>query len=389
MKKRALLIVLDSVGVGALEDAANYGDTGANTLKHIKEKTDIKLENLQKLGLGHIKESGFEKSSDAFGAFGKMAEKSKGKDTTTGHWEIAGLHLPKPFPTFLDGFPKELIADFEKAIGTKTLGNIAASGTAIIEELGEEHIKTGYPIVYTSADSVFQIAANEKVIPVEKLYSICETARGLLTGPYAVARVIARPFIGSKKGEFTRTGARKDFSVKPFGKTILDYLKDGSKDVLAVGKIVDIFAGQGITKSNHAAGNEKCIQATKEYLKTDFDGLCFVNLVDFDMLYGHRRNVEGYAKALLDFDKELPELYKMLNDGDMLIITADHGCDPTHHGTDHTREYVPLLATIKGKEKLVDLGVRSTFSDVAATLAEYFNIEERFNASSFLKELEA
>ncbi len=389
MKKRALLIVLDSVGVGALDDAANYGDSGANTLKHIKEKTGIRLENMQKMGLGHIKESGFEKNISASGAFGKMAEKSNGKDTTTGHWEIAGLRLPNPFPTFPDGFPKDLIESFEKAIGTKTLGNIAASGTAIIQELGEEHIKTGYPIVYTSADSVFQIAANEAVIPVEKLYSICETARNLLAGPYAVARVIARPFVGNKKGEFTRTGFRKDFSVKPFGKTILDFLKDSGKDVLAVGKIVDIFAGQGITQSNHAAGNEKCIQAAKEYLKTDFNGLCFVNLVDFDMLYGHRRNVEGYAKALLDFDKELPELYKMLNNGDMLIITADHGCDPTHKGTDHTREYVPLLAVIKGKEKLVDLGVRSTFADVAATISEYFGLEERFNATSFLNQLEA
>lgn len=388
MSKRALLIVLDSVGVGALPDAYKYGDEGSNTLKHIAENTDLNLPNLASLGLGHIENTGIEKAKNVIGSYGRMAENSPGKDTTTGHWEIAGLALKSPFPTFPNGFPASFMEEFEKAIGTKTFGNKVASGTKILDELGEEHIKTGYPIVYTSADSVFQIAANEEIIPLEKLYEMCNIARNMLKEDMAVARVIARPFVGKKSGGFTRTGARRDFSLTPTGDTMLDVLKANGFDVLAVGKIDDIFSKKGITDSNHAAGNKVCIEATKEYLIRDFNGLCFVNLVDFDMLYGHRRDVEGYARALEYFDNELPKLLDLLNDGDLLIITADHGCDPTHKGTDHTREYVPLLCIIKGKNHSNNLGTRSTFADVAATICEYFGLDERFKAVSFLKEME-
>ncbi|HHU02577.1 MAG TPA: phosphopentomutase [Christensenellaceae bacterium] len=388
MSKRALLIVLDSVGVGALPDAYKYGDEGSNTLKHIAENTDLNLPNLASLGLGHIENTGIEKAKNVIGSYGRMAENSPGKDTTTGHWEIAGLTLSSPFPTFPNGFPASFMKEFEKAIGTKTFGNKVASGTKILDELGEEHIKTGYPIVYTSADSVFQIAANEEIIPLEKLYEMCNIARNMLKDDMAVARVIARPFVGKKSGGFTRTGARRDFSLTPTGDTMLDVLKANCFDVLAVGKIDDIFSKKGITDSNHAAGNKACIEATKEYLIRDFNGLCFVNLVDFDMLYGHRRDVEGYARALEYFDNELPKLLDLLNDGDLLIITADHGCDPTHKGTDHTREYVPLLSYMKGKNYSNNLGTRTTFADVAATICEYFGLDERFKAVSFLKEME-
>ena len=317
-----------------------------------------------------------------------MAEKSPGKDTTTGHWELAGIRLSQPFPTFPDGFPEEVMRRFEEAIGTKTLGNVVASGTAILDELGEEHMRTGYPIVYTSADSVFQIACHEDIIPLERLYEMCEIAREQLTGKYAVGRVIARPFVGTGRGAFKRTGGRRDFSLVPTQPNILDVLKDSGHDVLAVGKIEDIFAHQGITQSNHAAGNPACIEAMKDYLEEPFNGLCFVNLVDFDMVYGHRRNVQGYADALMAFDQALPDILKLLNEGDLLLITADHGCDPTHHGTDHTREYVPLVAVKNGQKKLLNLGTRASFADVAATISDYFGLQERFQAESFLPELE-
>ncbi|MDD2428836.1 MAG: phosphopentomutase [Eubacteriales bacterium] len=388
MKKRVLLIVLDSVGVGALPDADAYGDEGANTIRNIANTVPLHLPHLSALGLGHIQSAGLRKDPGATGAFGKMAERSPGKDTTTGHWEMAGVHLSHAFPTFTNGFPEDFIQRFEAEIGTKTLGNTVASGTVIMDELGEEHLKTGYPIVYTSADSVFQIAANESIIPLEDLYHMCKTAREMLTGELAVGRVIARPFIGSKRGEFSRTPNRRDFSLLPHTASILDNLKSAGKDVLAVGKIEDIFAGRGVTRSNHAAGNAACIQATLEYMAEPFDGLCFVNLVDYDMVFGHRRDVQGYADALMAFDRALPGIQASLNEGDLLVITADHGCDPTFTGTDHTREYVPLLAWMKEMSGLKDLGVRSTFADVAATISEYFGLSERYEAASFMKELE-
>ena len=386
--KRVLLVILDSVGAGALPDAHLYGDEGANTLGNIAKALPLRLPHMNAMGFSHIPGINLEPAAQAAGAFGKMAEQSPGKDTTTGHWEIAGLRLEQAFPTFPDGFPKELISAFEEAIGTRTLGNYASSGTAILDELGEEHIRTGYPIVYTSADSVFQIAANEAVIPPARLYEMCEAARGLLTGPYAVGRVIARPFVGEKTGAFTRTKGRKDFSLDPAGDTILDVLKRGGQEVFGVGKIEDIFNHRGLTGSNHAAGNPACIDATIDYMKQDFEGLCFVNLVDTDMIYGHRRDVEGYRDALEYIDSRMPELTELMGPEDLLIITADHGCDPTFRGTDHTREYVPLLAWKKGMQGLYPLGIRETFSDVAATISEFFGHEERFGAASFLKEME-
>ncbi len=383
--KKAVLIVLDSVGAGELPDAAKYGDAGANTLGHIIAKERPALPNLSALGLARVPGVGLE-NAPARGGYGRMAERSPGKDTTTGHWEIAGLTLARPFPTYPHGFPEDVLGAFERAIGTKTLGNKPASGTAIIEELGAEHLRTGYPIVYTSADSVFQIAAHEDVIPVDSLYDMCETARGILQGEHAVGRVIARPFAGAP-GHFARTPRRRDFSLPPTGATLLDALKESGLSVLGVGKIEDIFCHRGLTGSDHAAGNEACVDSLLAILDAGFHGLCFVNLVDFDMQFGHRRDVAGYARALEDFDRRLPEITGRLNAGDLLIITADHGCDPTHAGTDHTREYVPLLASIRGSEKTADLGTRETFADIAATVCEYFDLPERFGASSFLTDI--
>ncbi|MHC1785872.1 MAG: phosphopentomutase [Christensenellales bacterium] len=387
--KRALLIVLDSVGIGALPDASLYGDEGANTLGNLARATALDLPNLRRLGLGHLPDAHLPKDPLANGGYGRMAEKSPGKDTTTGHWEMAGVRLSQAFPTFTEGgFPEEVILRFQQAIGTGTLGNYAASGTQILDDLGEEHLRTGFPIVYTSADSVFQLAANEEIIPLDTLYRWCLIARDQLQGPFGVGRVIARPFIGSRRGAFKRTAGRKDFSLPPQGDTILDVLKREGHEVLGVGKIEDIFAHRGLTGSAHAAGNPACIAATLDYLKRPFQGLCFVNLVDTDMVWGHRRDVTGYAGALEAFDAALPELMAHLTHEDLLLITADHGCDPTFRGTDHTREYVPLLAWQAGMKKAVDLGTRSSFSDVAATISDYFGLGERFGARSFLKELE-
>ena len=386
--KRVILIVLDSVGVGALPDAAAFGDLGANTVGHIAERMPLHLPNMQALGLGHLPGISIPADEHAAGAYGRSAEKSMGKDTTTGHWEMSGVTLTRPFPTYPDGFPPEVMDAFEKAIGTKTLGNKPASGTAILDELGEEHMRTGYPIVYTSADSVFQIAAHEDVIPVKRLYELCEIARAQLIGEHAVGRVIARPFVGSGKGQFKRTGSRRDFSLPPIAPTMLDVLKANGKEVLGVGKIEDIFALRGLTGSNHAAGNPACIDASLEYMKQAFEGLLFINLVDFDSAYGHRRDVEGYGKALEYFDARLPEFYELMGDDDLLIITADHGCDPAHTGTDHTREYVPILCHKKGMKKLNHLGTRETFADTAATVCDYFGLAERFGAQSYLDQLE-
>ncbi|EIV99129.1 MULTISPECIES: phosphopentomutase [Thermoanaerobacter] len=387
MFKRVILIVLDSVGVGELPDAYKFGDEGSNTLGHVTEKTGIGLPNMGKLGLGNIIPlKSVPENPNAVGGYGKMAEKSAGKDTTTGHWEIAGLITEKPFPTYPHGFPEEIIKEFEKRIGRKVLGNKPASGTEIIKELGEEHVKTGYPIVYTSADSVFQVAAHEDVIPLEELYRICEIAREILKGDHAVGRVIARPFTGTP-GNFVRTGNRRDFSLKPFEPTILDMLKEAGYEVFAIGKIEDIFAGQGITEKNHTTNNDEGITATIKAMDEIKNGLIFTNLVDFDMLYGHRNDVEGYAKALTHFDNRLPEIMGKLTKEDLLIITADHGCDPTTPSTDHSREYVPLLVYSPSMKHGVNLGVRSTYSDVAATIAEIFKVGPTKHGTSFLKEL--
>ena len=386
--KRVILIVLDSVGVGALPDAAAYNDVGANTVGHIAEKTDLKLPNLSAMGFANIPNTHLPACDHVIGAYGRAAEKSSGKDTTTGHWEISGLTLEKPFPTYPNGFPREVIDAFEKAIGTPTIGNYPASGTAILDELGEEHLRTGYPIVYTSADSVFQIACHEELFPLPKLYEMCEIARAQLQGEHAVGRVIARPFVGKEKGHFTRTGGRHDYSLEPIGETMLDKLKEKGLSVLGVGKIEDIFALHGITGSNHAAGNPACVEAMLDYMKEDFTGLLFVNLVDFDMVFGHRRDVEGYKTALETFDSQLPEIIGNMNDDDLLIITADHGCDPAHTGTDHTREYIPIVCYHKGMQGAHDIGTRATYADIAATICENFGVEETFGATSFLNELE-
>jgi phosphopentomutase len=386
--KKVLLIVLDSVGVGALPDAHLYGDEGSNTLGNTVQATGLRLPHLEKLGIGAIPGVHLPINPDARGLSARLAEQSPGKDTTTGHWEIAGVRLSQAFPTFPKGFPADFMARFEEAIGMKTLGNYPASGTAIIRELGEEHMRTGRPIVYTSADSVFQIAAHEEIIPLERLYEICQIARDMLTGELAVGRVIARPFIGTPDKGFVRTGGRKDFSLEPPANTILDDLKQAGFDVLGVGKIEDIFAHRGLTASNHASGNTACIEAALAYMDQGFNGLLFVNLVDFDMLYGHRRDPEAYAGALKAFDDALPRFQEKVGEDDLMIITADHGCDPTFRGTDHTREYAPMLAWRPGLTGHRHLGDRDSFADIAATISEFFGLKGRYDAQSFLKELE-
>ncbi len=386
--KRAIIIVMDSVGIGELPDADKYGDRGSNTIGNIAARVKgFKLPNLEKLGLGNIADlKGIARVDGASGCYGKMAEKSAGKDTTTGHWEIAGLILDKPFPVYPDGFPEEIVKEFEKAVKRQVLGNIVASGTEIIKTLGDEHVKTGYPIVYTSADSVFQIAAHEEIIPVEELYGMCRTAREILKGEHAVGRVIARPFTGVN-GNYTRTDRRRDFSLKPTGKTILDYALEKGLKVKAVGKIEDIFAGCGISEAVHTHNNMDGVDKTLEYMGDKFEGIIFTNLVDFDMLYGHRNNVEGYANALMEFDARIPEVLGEMQEDDVLLITADHGCDPTTPSTDHSREYIPLLVYGKKLKHGKNLGVRATYSDIAGTLAEYFEINAKLCGTSFYKEL--
>lgn len=387
--KRAIIIVLDSVGIGALPDAAEFGDVGSNTLVNIKKaRPETSLPNLCVLGLGNIQGEEIEilgKVDAPKGAFGKMGELSIGKDTTTGHWEIAGIITKNPFPTYTEnGFPKEVIDAFEEAIGTKCIGNYAASGTVIIQDLGPEHVKTGYPIVYTSADSVFQIAAHEEVVSVEKLYEICEKARKILTGEHGVARVIARPFIGNAEEGFTRTKNRKDFSLEPTGVTILDLAKEKGMEVVAIGKIEDIFEHRGMTKADHTTNNADGIEKTIQFMKEDFEGILFTNLVDTDMIYGHRNDVEGYASALEYFDSKLPEIIALMKEEDILFITADHGCDPTTDSTDHSREYVPVLAYGKKVKENTDLGVRKTFADLGQTISDYLGLGAQFEAESFL-----
>lgn len=370
------MVVLDSVGVGELPDACKYGDACSNTIGNIAEAVGgLRLPNLAGLGLGNIIDiKGVPPAEKPEASFGRMAELSPGKDTTTGHWELSGLILEQPFPVYPGGFPPELIRTFEARIGRRVLGNKVASGTQIIEELGEQHMATGSPIVYTSADSVFQVAAHEEIIPLEELYRICRIAREMLTGEHAVGRVIARPFIG-QPGNFNRTMNRHDFSVKPPGVTVLNLLKDNGIPVIAVGKIRDIFDGEGISEFTPTKGNTDGLDQTIKMLDRVLGGLIFTNLVDFDMLYGHRNNPKGYAEALEELDLRLPQLLNLLRDEDMLIITADHGCDPTTQSTDHSREYVPLLVFGRQLQKGIDLGVRGTFADVAATIAEYFGLK--------------
>ena len=386
--RRVVLIVLDSVGIGELPDAVEYGDKGANTLVHTAEAVGgLNLPNLEKLGLGKItKIKGISNNIKAEGSYAKMKEMSMGKDTTTGHWELAGLISETPFPVYPDGFPEEVIKPFEKRIGKKVLGNKPASGTVIIEELGKKHIKTGNPIVYTSADSVFQIAAHEDIISVSELYDMCEKARELLQGKHGVARVIARPFVGGP-GNFKRTERRKDFSLAPPEQTVLDRLIANNIPVMAVGKIEDIFSNQGITSSNHTVNNMDSVDAILDFLREDKKSFIFANLVEFDMLYGHRRNAKGYAKALKDFDIRLPEIIDNLKEEDILMITADHGCDPTFKGTDHTREYVPLLIYGSKVKEDYNLTTRESFADIAATIAEIFQIDDFKNGKSFLSNI--
>jgi len=376
---------MDSVGIGYMPDAFKYGDLGSNTLGNISREYEfLKLPNLEKLGLGNISEiNGVHAVEKPVACYGKMAEKSAGKDTTTGHWEIAGLILDEPFPVYPEGFPLDIVSEFEEAIGRRILGNIAASGTEIIKAFGGQHVRTGCPIVYTSADSVFQIAAHEDVIPVDMLYDMCRKAREILKGKHAVGRVIASPFKG-EEGNYIRTERRRDFSLDPAGETILDRMKERGYEVKAVGKIYDIFNGRGITDFVHTHDNTDGVNKTIEFMKEKFEGLIFTNLVDFDMLYGHRNNVEGYAKALMDFDERIPEIIQYLMPEDILIITADHGCDPTTPSTDHSREYVPLLVYGQSIKNGRNLGIRQTFADIAASISEYFNVGHKSAGTSFL-----
>lgn len=387
--KRVFLVVLDSVGIGEAPDAEQYNDIGANTLGNIAKHVDgLHLPNLQALGLGNIAPiDGVATVSSPKAHYTKMEEASAGKDTMTGHWEIAGLRIDQPFQTFPEGFPASLIKEIEARTGRKVIGNKPASGTAIIDELGPEHIATGAIIVYTSADSVLQIAAHETIVPLEELYNICEICRELtLKEEYLVGRVIARPFVG-EIGSFTRTSNRHDYALKPFGKTVLDNLKENDLDVISLGKIADIFDGEGITKAIRTVDNDDGMVKLVASIKEDFHGLCFLNLVDFDAQYGHRRNPEGYAQALETFDQQLKDVLPLLQDDDLLILTADHGNDPTHHGTDHTREYVPILMY----HNQIDIGkalpIRNTFSDVAATIAENFSVKAPAYGKSFLNEI--
>lgn len=386
MIKRVILIVLDSLGVGEMHDSISYGDKDCNTFANvIKNSKNIITDNFKKLGIGNIKSLNLDPCENPMASIGVCNELSQGKDTITGHLEISGVVTKVPLKTFPNGFTKEIIDEFESKIGRKILGNCVASGTEIIERLGEEHIKTGKPIVYTSADSVFQIAAHEEVISIEELYNMCEIAREMLVGDNLIGRVIARPFVG-EVGSFKRTSNRKDYAIDPPGKTMLDYLKEDNKDVISIGKIYDIFNGFGITEKIKTVNNLDGINKTIEVMKKDFNGLLFTNLVDFDMMYGHRNDVEGYANAISEFDSKIPELLENLNEDDLLILTADHGCDPTTQGTDHTREQIPLI--VYGKNmKVVDLGVRNSFSDIGKTVLDLFNIKNDLHGVSFKNDI--
>lgn len=383
--KRVFLIVLDSFGIGQMPDAEKFGDYGVDTLGTVSKSPYFSMPNMEKLGLFQIEGTSVEsKVTDITGRVARMTEASMGKDTTIGHWEIAGIYSPTPLPTYPDGFPKEVLDAFKKATGRGVLCNKPYSGTEVIKAYGDEHVKTGDLIVYTSADSVFQIAAHEDVVPVEQLYEYCRMARKILTGKHGVGRVIARPFTG-ESGNYTRTPRRHDFSLEPPGDTILNILQAHGKDTIAVGKIFDIFAGSGILEHVYTSGNAEGIERTLEYLDKDFEGICFINLVDFDMLYGHRRDIDGYAKALSYFDGKLPEIMAKMRDEDVLMITADHGCDPGYlKTTDHTREYTPFV--MYGKPVAPgNLGTRKTFADIGASVLQYFDIVPDFAGEGILK----
>jgi len=386
--RRICLMVLDSAGIGEMPDAADWGDAGADTLGHILERRQVNLPNLQALGLGNIRHlAGLPAASDPTGSFGKCALQSNGKDTTTGHWEMAGIILHKAFPTYPNGFPADVVDEFvNKARVPGILGNVPASGTEIIKDLGEEHLRTGKPIVYTSADSVFQIAAHEEIISVDRLYEMCETARSILDGEHKVGRVIARPFLGTASDNFTRTENRHDYAVPPPNKNLLALLKDAALDVVCIGKIASIYDSVGVTEDLTAKNNEQTVDQTINALRAESRGLIFSNLVDFDMLYGHRRDPEGYAVALERFDARLPEIFDAMNSDDLLVMTADHGNDPTKEGSDHTREYAPLLVYGKSAKAGVDLGTRESLADIGQTIAENFGL--RLEAGkSFLAEI--
>jgi phosphopentomutase len=374
--KRMTIIILDSVGCGAAPDAALYGDEGCNTLAHIAEAVpDLRLPNLAELGLGHIPgTAGIPLSRNPAGNYGRMQEQSPGKDTTTGHWELAGIRLTRPFPVYPDGFPPEIVSLLEQAFNRSILGNIPASGTEIINQLGDEHVRTGFPIVYTSADSVLQIAAHESVIPLEQLYLYCRLAREIMQGEHAVGRIIARPFSGSS-GLYQRTVNRHDFSLEPPEPTILDCAVQSGLTVTGIGKINDIYTGRGVTRAIPTKSNQDGIEQTIAAMRESSDDIIMTNLVDFDMLYGHRNDPRGYADALMQFDHFLPDLLKETSSEDLMIITADHGCDPTFPGTDHTREYVPLLTYSPAQQPGQNLGTRACFCDLAATIADYFELK--------------
>ncbi|AUJ26349.1 Phosphopentomutase [Virgibacillus dokdonensis] len=387
--KRIFLVVMDSVGIGEAPDAEMFNDKGADTLGHIAaHRNGLHMPYMGSLGLSNIREiQGIEKADSPKAHYTKMKEASNGKDTMTGHWEIMGLHIEQPFRTFPEGFPAELIQELEQQTGHKVIGNKPASGTKIIEELGEEHMETGALIVYTSADSVLQIAAHEEIIPIDEQYRICEIARKLtLDEKYMVGRVIARPFIG-KPDAFERTSNRHDYALKPFGRTVMNELKDNQYDVIALGKISDIYDGEGVTLAVRTKDNDDGMTKLVESMEEDFNGISFLNLVDFDAKYGHRRDPDGYAEALEAYDVRLPEVLEKLQDKDLLIITADHGNDPTHHGTDHTREFVPLLVYHNGIQEGKELPIRETFADIGATIAENFEVSMPKHGTSFLNSI--
>jgi phosphopentomutase len=388
--ERVILVILDACGVGELPDAGEYGDTGASTLPNVASAVGgVNMPNAGRLGLGNVVPiEGIPAAGAPLASYGRMSEQSAGKDSTSGHWEIAGIILPEPFPVFPHGFTRELVSEFERRAGVRTIGNIAASGTEIIERLGEEHLRTKALILYTSADSVFQLAAHERLYPVERLYEICRIARDLLVGEYNVGRVIARPFIG-EPGHFTRTAARKDFSRMPPSDTLLDLMTKSGAKVLSIGKIYDLFAGRGITSATKTANNDEVMRAVIDSVNTDTaHGFIFANCVDFDMLWGHRNDEKSFARGLEAFDLHLGQLLTCLRENDLLIITADHGCDPTlKRSTDHTREYVPLLVFGKRGRQGVNLGTRSSFADVGATIAEIFELPQILRGTSFLSDI--
>ena len=385
---RVIWMVIDSVGIGALPDSQKFGDVNVDTLGNIvRSCKGIKIPNMIKLGLANIEGvDSLENIESPIGCYGRCSEVSKGKDTTTGHWEMTGVLVETPFKTFENGFPKDIIEEFERRSNRKVIGNKPASGTAILDELGEQHINTGEVIVYTSADSVFQIAAHEEIVSLDELYKMCEIAREIMMGDNAVARIIARPFIG-KPGAFERTSNRRDYSLSPFEDTVLDNIKKSNLDVIGIGKIEDIFNKQGITEAIHTHDNMDGVDQTINYMKKETKGLIFTNLVDIDSKYGHRRDVEGYKKALEEFDARIPEILENMNDDDVLIINSDHGNDPTYKGTDHTREYIPVLVYGKNLKSGLNLGTRNSFADIGATVADILNVEMPKHGQSFKNEI--